>query len=343
MSTGNYLVVHYGSSRPCILEKGTEKYNSVLALLTSNAPEQDVICSLDVGSKIESYSEGNIQVDRDAGIVVIDGEEVPNAISDRIVTFCKQNLPYLPLVNYWRNIQQNPSEESKKHLFLFLEANKMPITHDGCFMAYKKVKKDGQGNLVDAYTGNFCNNVGAVVTMDRDKVNPDRRQTCSQGLHVAAFDYAAHSYDGTDLLEVKVYPKDVVAVPEDYNNQKMRVCRYEVVGINTSGPIKKDLLEKSEIRSKRKLGEKTVKGQKALIKEARAKEVEEHKAMVDSLKDTAQGGEVLLSGLTAQELIDVTLALTGNDIKKGLKDLKNKKGILKRAEVAIAEAGYILP
>jgi hypothetical protein len=122
----------------------------------------------------------------------------------------------------------------------------------------------------------------------------------------------------------------------------MRVCRYEVVGINTSGPIKKDLLEKSEIRSKRKLGEKTVKGQKALIKEARAKEVKEHKAIVDSLKDTSFGGDVLLSGLTAQELIDVTLALTGNDIKKGLKDLKNKKGILKRAEDTITEAGFVL-
>ena len=137
MSTGNYLIVHYGSNKPCILEKGTEKYNTILSLLTNQASDEDVIKSLDVGSKIEAYSDGNFHVDPDAGMVVIDGVEVNNAITERIVTFFQQNLPYLPLINFWRNIQKNPSEESKKHLYLFLEANKMPITHDGCFMAYK--------------------------------------------------------------------------------------------------------------------------------------------------------------------------------------------------------------
>jgi len=30
---------------------------------------------------------------------------------------------------------------------------------------------------------------------------------------------------------VKVNPKDVVSVPVDYNNTKMRVCRYEVISV----------------------------------------------------------------------------------------------------------------
>jgi hypothetical protein len=30
-------------------------------------------------------------------------------------------------------------------------------------------------------------------------------------------------------LEVKVSPQDVVAVPPDYSQQKMRVCRYTVL------------------------------------------------------------------------------------------------------------------
>lgn len=337
MSTGNYLVVHYGTNKPCIIEKGTDKYTQVLSLLTSGAPDKEIIDVIDVGSKIEDYSEGNFKVDQDSGEVLIDNQSVVGVVSERIVDFYKQNLPYLPLVNFWRNIQQNPSNESKSHLFTFLEANKMPITHDGCFIAYKKVVRDAQGNLVDAYSKTFCNNVGSVVTMDREKVDPNRDQTCSVGLHVAAFNYAALSYSGSDLLEVKVNPKDVVAVPSDYNNEKMRVCKYEVVGINKSGPIQKSLVEKTEIRVQRKLGEKSVKSTKAAIS---AQMKEEHKALVDSLKDTAPGGEVLLGGLTAAEIVDVVEVLTHFNIMSGRKDMKNKKSIIKAAKTTLNDAGF---
>jgi hypothetical protein len=345
MSTGDYLVVHYGSVRPCILQKGTDKYNKVLSLLIkpdasgNHATDEEIIAALDIGSKIEEYTQGTFKVDQAAGIVTIDGQEVNNVISERIVAFYKENLPYLPLVHFWRNIQQNPSEESKKHLFLFLEANKMPITHDGCFLGYKRVKRDEQGNLIDVYSSTFCNNVGAVVTMDRNNVNPDRQQTCSVGLHVAAYDYAAHQYFGSDLLEVKVNPKDVVTVPNDYSNQKMRVCRYEVVGINKLGEVKKEHIDKTEMRAKRKLGQKT---QKNLKKEIRDKQKDEHLALIASLKDTHKGEEVILGGLTAPEIIEVVAALTSVDIMIGLKDMKNKKGIVKRAGAVLIQSGFVV-
>ncbi len=31
------------------------------------------------------------------------------------------------------------------------------------------------------------------------------------------------------IVVVKIHPKDIVSVPEDYQYQKMRVCKYEVV------------------------------------------------------------------------------------------------------------------
>lgn len=325
MSTGNYLVVHYGSNKPCIIEKGTEKYTKVLSLLTNGSSDEDIIGAIDIGSKIEDYSEGSFKVDQDSGTVLIDNQTIDDVISKRIVEFYKQNLPYLPLVNFWRNIQQNPSNESKSHLFRFLEANKIPITHDGCFIAYKKVTRDNQGNLVDAYSKSFCNNIGAVVTMDRDKVNPDRNQTCSVGLHVAAFNYAAYEYSGTDLIEVKVNPRDVVAVPIDYQDQKMRVCRYEVVGINKNGPIQKSLVEaKPPIKTSK--NSSNVK--------------EERKALVDSIKDTHKGDEVILSGLTAAEVIEVVKVLAGVDLMVGRKDMKNKKSIVRAATNALRTAGF---
>jgi hypothetical protein len=36
------------------------------------------------------------------------------------------------------------------------------------------------------------------------------------------------------MLEVEVNPADVVAIPVDYNNAKMRVCKYKVLGVVTT-------------------------------------------------------------------------------------------------------------
>jgi hypothetical protein len=295
-----------------------------MALLNENAQDQTIIDALDIGQQIQTYSNNTFQVDPSSGSVTIDNEEIHGTIADRIAAFYRQNLPYLPLVNFWRNIKSNPSEESKSHLFAFLEANQMPITHDGCFLAYKKVKRDDQGNLVDCHSGKFCNNIGAVVTMDRDKVNPNRNETCSFGLHVGAYKYVK-DFEGTTLLECKINPRDVVAVPNDYNNQKMRVCRYEVVAISGGEEIKKALVEPKELKQKK---ESSVK--------------EESSKRVEIMKELPVGSILDLESLTAKDIATVTLALTQIDILAGLKDLKNKKGIVKKAHTALKNNGFFI-
>lgn len=343
LSTGNYLVVSVGGSRPITLEMGTEKYNLVLPLLKNGVSDNEILQIIDTGRKIEEYSEGAIIVDHDTGTVLIDGVEVHDSITDRIVGFCQKNVSYLPLLAFWRNIQENPSYESKKHLFLFLEANKMPITDDGCFLAYKKVKYDHDRNLVDCHSGTFCNNIGSVITMDRNMVNPDRQTTCSTGLHVAAYDYAQNSYSGHVLLEVKVNPRDVVAVPSDYSNQKMRVCRYEVMSINSGKEIntaKTPLITKDVERGKRKHSKKEHGQSKKAFKAEMKKIHEDH---IEDLKCLPSGSVINdFNKLTAKEIIEITLALTGVDImeNKGNEYLKNKKSIISRAQKILDEAGY---
>jgi hypothetical protein len=65
--------------------------------------------------------------------------------------------------------------------------------------------------------------------MPRDRVTFDPNNGCSFGLHVGTFSYA-NSY-GSTVLEVHVNPRDVVSVPTDCQDQKMRTCRYEVVQV----------------------------------------------------------------------------------------------------------------
>ncbi len=80
--------------------------------------------------------------------------------------------------------------------------------------------------------------------MPRNEVDENSEVTCSQGLHVASYSYMDH-YPGERIVICKVNPKDVVAVPADYNNAKMRVSGYEVVG---EVELKNDELPENVIR-----------------------------------------------------------------------------------------------
>jgi hypothetical protein len=106
------------------------------------------------------------------------------------------------------------------------EANsyQVPLTDDGCFLAYKAVRND----YLDCYTGKVDNSVGQTPMMPRKAVDPDRRNQCSQGYHFCSLGYLA-SFSGNKIMAVKVNPKDVVAIPEDYNYTKGRTWKYEVV------------------------------------------------------------------------------------------------------------------
>lgn len=189
------------------------------------------------GKKFASFSDGNIEI-KD-GVLYIDGEEAPSDLADRISAHADEGLPYQPLVNFWRRLRKNPSFRAVQGLFRFLESNHHPITDDGCFLAYKGVRSD----YTDSATGTFDNSIGAVVKMPRNKVDDDPDRTCSHGLHVASYDYAHTQYGygsyrcGITLI-VKVDPEHVVAVPRDYNDQKMRVCEHIVLGLCDKGELK---------------------------------------------------------------------------------------------------------
>ena len=71
-------------------------------------------------------------------------------------------------------------------------------------------------------------NGNTLVYMDRNLVDEDKDRTCSVGLHFASFNYLQH-FGGSRIVVVKINPKDVVAIPSDYNNSKGRTCCYEVI------------------------------------------------------------------------------------------------------------------
>jgi hypothetical protein len=151
---------------------------------------------------------------------------INNSLTRRMLEFIRENIEIRHLVPFLENLMQNPSNRTVEHLYAFLEYGKIPLTGDGHFLAYKAVRSDWK----DIHSGTFDNSIGKVCEVFRNQVDENPDQTCSHGLHVCSFEYLPHfAHADGHVVIVKVNPKDVVAIPRDYNNTKMRVCRYEVV------------------------------------------------------------------------------------------------------------------
>jgi hypothetical protein len=138
-----------------------------------------------------------------------------------------QGLPFDPMMKFLSNLMGNPSKRAVDELYDFLEAGELPITEDGCFLAFKNVRSDYK----DIHSGTFDNSVGKVCEMSRNRVCDNKDQTCSSGLHFCSIAYLPSFSDsgGGKTMILKINPADVVSIPSDYNNTKGRCCRYEVV------------------------------------------------------------------------------------------------------------------
>jgi hypothetical protein len=164
---------------------------------------------------------------RDDGVVTLDGRPLDNSLTRRMVRMKAEGFDLKPMANFLVRLSKNPSYRARQELYTFLEVGQLPLTPDGCFLAYKVVRPDYK----DYHSGTFDNSVGCVVSMPRYEVDDDSGHTCSAGLHFCSLDYLQH-FGGRDghVMILKVDPADVVSIPADYNNTKARCCRYEVVG-----------------------------------------------------------------------------------------------------------------
>ena len=184
---------------------------------------------------IKEQVESAIQSSATAGKVTIENGEVfynnkaiHNTLTERIIDMARQGFDIGYMVKFLENLMKNPSFRAVNELYGFLESGSIPITENGTFLAYKKIRN----NWTDIHSGTFDNSIGAVCEMPRNMVDEDSSRTCSAGLHVCSYDYLAHfSRDNNDRVVIcEINPADVVSIPADYNNTKMRVCKYTVIG-----------------------------------------------------------------------------------------------------------------
>ena len=229
----NVIYTYSGDSATVVIDgkvdtvtSGEANFGDLVEALKQPVHDVELIKSL-VNKKaaVEAYAKGNVEIKGSA--VYYKGEVVNDSLTDKMLQLVDEGFDIGPWVAFFENLMENPSYRSRQCLFNFLEKFQAPFTPDGCFIAFKRVTMD----FKDIYTRKMDNSVGAVVKMDRRNVNEDPSATCSAGLHVAASSYL-DSYanaSGAKTIMLKVNPRDVVAVPHDYNFAKMRVCQYEVI------------------------------------------------------------------------------------------------------------------
>lgn len=235
VQTKDTIIVRFNDGTLKHISTQAKNASKVKELYGTNASDADLKAAMDVRELLKMHDCGMFGVDENGNIVVIGTDEegsdeiVPKSLGERLVQFATAGLDISPLVKFWHNCQANPNPVAKSDLFKFLEHHGHPITEDGCFMAYKYVSKTDAGGFTDSHTQTMSIVIGQPVSMNRDMVDSDRNQTCSTGLHVAAYEYVRNQQY---ILEVKVNPKDVCAIPTDYNGQKMRVCEYLPMKVN---------------------------------------------------------------------------------------------------------------
>ena len=171
----------------------------------------------------EYFNDYGVSVEE--GVVYYLGEAVHGVLVNRILQFMEEKLPVKPLVKFLSNLMLNPSKRAVDELYTFLEHKTLPITEDGCFLAYKRVDE----NWKDFHTGKFDNHVGNVLEMPRNQVCDNKDNNCSFGFHVGSLEYVRNFNSGGHVLVCKVNPCNVVSVPVDSNCQKLRTCKYEVI------------------------------------------------------------------------------------------------------------------
>ena len=205
-------------------------------------PTDELLAVMDLRTAVETYTVGLLSVNSMG--VTYSGRPLHTIDAERVMAFMWDKLSYKPIANYIVRKMKNPSSRAIREMYNFLEHRGMPLTLRGTFIAYKGVTTDFwsiNGNVetvvlqgeVDS-TGRLLNKVGATIEVERSSVDDDFRQGCSHGLHAGSLSYAKGW--GQRVVLVEIDPADVVSVPEDCNCQKLRCCKYTIVG-EYSGPM----------------------------------------------------------------------------------------------------------
>lgn len=222
--TGNSLTI-YKDGEPFTLDRECPTFAEAVGLILVG-DVKGAWGAANVKQALERLSEGSIVVED--GVVTCNGFPINNGMSDRLLQMMEDGAEGVEtFARFFSSLMEVQDARVIEELYAFLKHSDIKLNDDGSFEGYKAVQSD----FTDKHTGTLSNAPGEVVTMPRSMVDSDANRTCSTGLHVGSHEYASSfgSRSSDKIVLVKVWPQDVVSVPNDYNGQKLRACKYEVL------------------------------------------------------------------------------------------------------------------
>lgn len=180
---------------------------------------------LEIETSISAWSAAAFTIQENRVLYL--GKAVPESFGARILEMYRKGEDPAPLFAFYERLACNPSKRSVEQLWGFLQHLGIPIEPTGHFLAYKGIRADHK----DCHSGTIDNHPGQVVSMPREAISDDPNYACHAGLHVGS-EAHAKGY-GSIMIICRVDPADVVCVPFDASAQKMRVCKYEVIGYHS--------------------------------------------------------------------------------------------------------------
>ena len=217
------LVISLGKDSRVLVKSAGNFRVVVDKLISGQFEEAWTLC--DTRSMISKFSNGVVSVE--GSTVKVSGVVIDNSMSKKLIEMVNKGEEGVEaFAEFMKRLLINSDERVIKELYNFLKHTDIELNSDGSFFGYKAVTSE----YFDKRTGKIDNSIGAIPLMPRSAVNADSTVTCSTGLHVGSLQYAKDfASKGDYIVKVKVFPEDVVSVPVDYDGQKLRSCRYEVV------------------------------------------------------------------------------------------------------------------
>lgn len=192
----------------------------------SQAVEERIAALLDIPAFIAKVTEGKVKVGD--GAVYYEDKPVGGVIAARLIDMLQKGFDVKPLARFLDRLMTNTIPTVADELYLWMEASNLPITADGCLLAFKKVNYDYKS----FHDGKTDNSIGTKLPpLDESNYDTNRLRTCSSGYHFCSFGYLTHYFGNQGRVVIcKIAPEDIVSIPDDYNNAKGRAKTYEIIG-----------------------------------------------------------------------------------------------------------------
>lgn len=214
-------------------------FEEITEALKGEHDEKALLELVSIPKSIEGKTFGRVIVGEDA--IYYKGKPVHNEMTSRIMDMIAQGFDVEMWALFMDNLMSNPIESAREELYVWMEKAGLPLTSDGCFIAYKRVNADyssmhkGPGNVT------VYNHIGTMVEMpEGEEVDLNRNSTCSHGLHFCSPQYLNWYYNTSNSLTLilKINPADVRAIPSDHDDQKGRAIRYMPIAMIESDNLK---------------------------------------------------------------------------------------------------------